>query len=44
MIDINTLDFDKGGGLIPAVIQDADNFQVLMLGYMNEKEIGRAHV
>ncbi|HLR32000.1 MAG TPA: phosphoribosyl-AMP cyclohydrolase, partial [Fodinibius sp.] len=39
MIDINTLDFDKGGGLIPAVIQDADNFQVLMLGYMNEKAL-----
>lgn len=39
MIDINTLDFEKGGGLMPAVIQDADNFQVLMLGYMNEKAL-----
>lgn len=39
MIDIKTLDFEKGGGLIPAVIQDADNFQVLMLGYMNEKAL-----
>lgn len=39
MIDINTLDFEKGGGLVPAVIQDADNFQVLMLGYMNEEAL-----
>lgn len=39
MIDINTLDFEKGNGLIPAIIQDADNFQVLMLGYMNKKAL-----
>ena len=31
------LDFKKGGGLIPAVIQDADTQAVLMLGYMNEE-------
>jgi phosphoribosyl-ATP pyrophosphohydrolase/phosphoribosyl-AMP cyclohydrolase len=30
------LDFDKGQGLIPAIIQHADTGQVLMLGYMNE--------
>jgi len=36
MIDIQTLDFEKGGGLIPAIIQDADTYQVLMLGYMNQ--------
>ena len=35
MIDIDTLDFDKGDGLIPAIIQDADTYQVLMLGYMS---------
>ena len=29
------LDFDKMGGLIPAIIQDADTNQVLMLAYMN---------
>lgn len=39
MIDIKTLDFEKGDGLIPAVIQDADNFQVLMLGYMNREAL-----
>lgn len=31
------LDFQKMGGLIPAVIQDYQTLQVLMLGYMNEE-------
>lgn len=41
------LDFQKSGGLIPAIIQDAETNKVLMLGYMNEealaktKEIGK---
>ena len=30
-----TLDFDKLGGLIPAVIQDYRTGEVLMLGFMN---------
>ena len=29
------IDFEKGAGLVPAVVQDADTLQVLMLGYMN---------
>lgn len=28
--------FEKGGGLLPAIIQDATTHKVLMLGYMNE--------
>ena len=31
------IDFDKMGGLVPAIIQDADTRQVLMLGYMNRE-------
>jgi len=31
------LDFEKGNGLIPAIIQHAQTGQVLMLGYMNEE-------
>lgn len=31
------IDFTKGNGLIPAVIQDATSSQVLMLGYMNRE-------
>jgi phosphoribosyl-ATP pyrophosphohydrolase/phosphoribosyl-AMP cyclohydrolase len=29
------IDFDKMGGLAPAIVQDADNGEVLMLGFMN---------
>jgi phosphoribosyl-ATP pyrophosphohydrolase/phosphoribosyl-AMP cyclohydrolase len=31
------LDFNKGEGLIPAIIQNVETLQVLMLGYMNEE-------
>lgn len=31
------IDFDKSGGLVPAIIQDATTRQVLMLGYMNRE-------
>jgi len=31
------IDFEKGNGLIPVVIQDASTNQVLMLGYMNRE-------
>lgn len=34
--ELGDLDFDKGGGLIPAVVQDAATLQVLMLAYMDE--------
>ena len=35
MIDIDSLDFAKGDGLIPAIVQDAATLQVLMLAYMD---------
>lgn len=31
------IDFEKTGGLVPAIIQDAKTRNVLMLGYMNEE-------
>ncbi len=31
------IDFDKMGGLVPAIIQDAVTRKVLMLGFMNEE-------
>ena len=31
------IDFKKGDGLVPVVIQDNNSLQVLMLGYMNEE-------
>jgi phosphoribosyl-ATP pyrophosphohydrolase/phosphoribosyl-AMP cyclohydrolase len=33
------IDFDKCGGLVPAIIQDATTKVVLMLGYMNEEAL-----
>ena len=43
------IDFEKGNGLVPAIIQDSRTQQVLMLGYMNEEALeltktdGRVH-
>lgn len=31
------VDFAKGNGLIPCIVQDVDTNQVLMLAYMNEE-------
>jgi len=31
------MDFEKQQGLIPAIIQDSESMQVLMLGYMNKE-------
>ncbi len=37
--DIAKLDWDKSGGLLPAVVQDARSGAVLMLGYMNREAL-----
>jgi len=34
-LDLDSLAWDKQGGLLPAVVQDAGNGRVLMLGYMD---------
>lgn len=39
VLDINTLDWQKMNGLLPAIIQNALNGQVLMLGYMNRESL-----
>lgn len=33
------IDFDKLQGLAPAVIQDADNGEILMVGFMNRESL-----
>ncbi len=35
------IDFEKCGGLVPAIIQDAETRQVLMLGYMNQEALDK---
>jgi phosphoribosyl-ATP pyrophosphohydrolase/phosphoribosyl-AMP cyclohydrolase len=37
--DLDTLDWDKGAGLVPAIVQNADSGAVLMLGYMNREAL-----
>lgn len=39
MINIENIDFEKGGGLVPCIIQDTMTRQVLMLGYMNKETL-----
>jgi phosphoribosyl-ATP pyrophosphohydrolase/phosphoribosyl-AMP cyclohydrolase len=39
-MNINTIKFDTQTGLVPAIIQDIDTKQVLMLGYMNKESLG----
>lgn len=34
-VDPDSIDFEKGGGLIPTIVQDAKTLQVLMLAHMN---------
>ncbi|HSW48082.1 MAG TPA: phosphoribosyl-AMP cyclohydrolase [Candidatus Saccharimonadales bacterium] len=37
----NKIDFKKGNGLVPVIIQDSKSGDVLMLGYMNEEALGK---
>jgi phosphoribosyl-ATP pyrophosphohydrolase/phosphoribosyl-AMP cyclohydrolase len=38
-LDISRVDFAKSDGLVPAIVQDADNGAVLMLAYMNREAL-----
>lgn len=37
--DVDQIDFSKGDGLVPAIVQDATSGAVLMLGYMNREAL-----
>src|SRR5690348_9283096 len=37
--DLQRVDFRKGGGLVPAIVQDASSGEALMLGYMNAEAL-----
>jgi phosphoribosyl-AMP cyclohydrolase len=39
--DPGSIDFAKGGGLVPVVVQDASTRAVLMLGYANVEALQR---
>jgi phosphoribosyl-ATP pyrophosphohydrolase/phosphoribosyl-AMP cyclohydrolase len=36
---LSCISWDKVHGLLPVIIQDADNYNILMLGYMNEEAL-----
>ena len=38
-LKISELDFGKGGGLMPVVVQDFSNREVLMLAYANQEAL-----
>jgi phosphoribosyl-AMP cyclohydrolase / phosphoribosyl-ATP pyrophosphohydrolase len=38
-LDIASIDFKKGDGLVPAIVQDADTGAVLMMAYMNREAL-----
>jgi phosphoribosyl-ATP pyrophosphohydrolase/phosphoribosyl-AMP cyclohydrolase len=38
---MTAIDFKKGNGLVPAIIQDNNTLQVLMIGFMNEEAFNR---
>ena len=38
-LDIARVDFAKGDGLVPAIVQDADSGAVLMMAYMNREAL-----
>ena len=37
--DLSSVDFAKGDGLVPAIVQDADSGAVLMMAYMNREAL-----
>lgn len=41
MFNIEKLDFNKGDSLIPAIVQDFNTKEVLMLAYMNKESFRR---
>ena len=36
---VDKIDFDKQGGLVPVIVQDVENDEVLMLAYMNKESL-----
>ncbi len=38
-LDIESMDFKKGGGLVPVVVQDSETRDVLMMAYANREAL-----
>ena len=40
-MNLNKIDWNKGQGLVPAIVQNIDNGQILMLAYMNRAALAQ---
>jgi phosphoribosyl-ATP pyrophosphohydrolase/phosphoribosyl-AMP cyclohydrolase len=40
-INLDKIDWDKGNGLVPAIVQNSDNGQILMLAYMDRAALAQ---
>ena len=40
-INLDEIDWDKGEGLVPAIVQNSDNGQILMLAYMDRAALAQ---
>jgi len=40
-INLDKIDWDKGQGLVPAIVQNSDNGQILMLAYMDREALAQ---
>ena len=40
-INLDKIDWDKGQGLVPAIVQNIDNGQILMLAYMDREALAQ---
>ena len=40
-INLDAIDWDKGEGLVPAIVQNSDNGQILMLAYMDRAALAQ---
>jgi len=41
---VDTIDFEKGNGLLPVIVQDSESLEVLMLAYMNKEALKKSLV
>ena len=40
-INLDKIDWDKGDGLVPVIVQNSDNGQILMLAYMDRAALAQ---
>ena len=41
--DISNIDFSKGDGIVPVIVQDANTKEILTLAYANKESLGACY-